>query len=638
MAAAQPLPQLTVKAIFLGLVLSMVLAGANAYLGLFAGMTVSASIPAAVISMAVLKLFKNSNILENNIVQTAASAGESIAAGVIFTIPALIILGYWNVFDYMWVTVIAGLGGLLGVLFTIPLRRSLIVEEQLAYPEGTATAEVLKVGAAPGQGAKILGLAGVLGAATKLVETGFRLWAGTAQAATYVGSSTIAYIGMNLSPALVSVGYIVGLNIAVLVFLGGAISWYVAIPIYSTWLLDGDPGLAAQFTGGMAAGDLAYAIWTSQIRYLGVGAMLVGGVWALISMRGSLVSGVVSGLKTKVRNAGAAYDHTQHDTPMRLVFIGIAVFIVPIFVVYQTIVANVGIAFAMTIVMVIAGFLFSSVAAYMAGLVGSSNNPISGITIATILFTSLLLFWLMGAEALNGPAAAIMVGAVVCCAAAIAGDNLQDLKAGYIVGATPWKQQLMQGIGVLSAVLVMAPILNLLLQAYGIGVPTPEQPDALLAPQATLMASVAEGVFGAGLPWNMIAAGAGVGAVIVALDEYLKLSGAAWRAPVLAVAVGIYLPLELSTAILLGGLIAYAASRRTEAGAGDSALAKRNGLLFASGLITGEALIGIAMAVPIVLTGNPNVIAIDAGVPSFVGLLVIAGLAGWLYRVGTKST
>ncbi|NNC65517.1 MAG: oligopeptide transporter, OPT family [Gammaproteobacteria bacterium] len=637
MAAAQPLPQLTVKAVVLGLVLSMVLAGANAYLGLFAGMTVSASIPAAVISMAVLKLFKNSNILENNIVQTAASAGESIAAGVIFTIPALIILGYWNVFDYMWVTVIAGLGGLLGVMFTIPLRRSLIVEEQLRYPEGTATAEVLKVGAAPGQGAKLLALAGVLGAATKLVETGLRLWAGTAQAATYVGSSTIAYVGMNLSPALVSVGYIVGLNIAVLVFLGGAISWYVAIPIYSTWLLDSDPGLAAQFAGGMGAGDLAYAIWTSQIRYLGVGAMLVGGVWALISMRSSLVSGVISGLKAESRSATAAYDHTQHDTPMRLVFIGIALFIVPIFVVYQTIVANVGIALAMTIVMVIAGFLFSSVAAYMAGLVGSSNNPISGITIATILFTSLFLLWLMGGEAVNGPAAAIMVGAVVCCAAAIAGDNLQDLKAGYIVGATPWKQQVMQGVGVVSAVLVMAPILNLLLQAYGIGVPTADQPDALLAPQATLMASVAEGVFGAGLPWGMIAAGAGVGAGIVALDEYLRMTDAAWRAPVLAVAVGIYLPLELSTAILLGGLIAYAANRRAEAGDGDSALAKRNGMLFASGLITGEALIGIAMAIPIVLTGNPDVIAIDGNVPSFVGLLVIAGLAGWLYRIGTRS-
>jgi putative OPT family oligopeptide transporter len=638
MVAAQPLPQLTLKAILLGFVLSVILAGANAYLGLFAGMTVSASIPAAVISMAVLKLFKESNILENNIVQTAASAGESLAAGVIFTMPALVILGYWNAFDYVWVSVIAGLGGLLGVLFTIPLRRALIVDEQLAFPEGAATAEVLKVGAAPGQGAKILALAGMFGAVTKLVETGLRLWAGTAQAATYVGSSTIAYVGMNLSPALVSVGYIVGLNIAILIFIGGAISWYVAIPIYSTWLLDTDPVLAAQFAGGAAAGDLAFAIWTSKIRYLGVGAMLVGGIWALISMRGSLVSGIISGLRAERRSAGAAvYDHTQHDTPMRLVLVGVALFIIPIFVVYQAILANVGIALAMTLVMVVAGFLFTSVAGYMAGIVGSSNNPISGITIATILFSSLLLFWLTGGDASSGPAAAVMVGAVVCCAAAIGGDNLQDLKAGYIVGATPWKQQLMQAVGVVSAVLVMAPILNLLLSAYGIGVPTAEHPDALLAPQATLMASVAEGVFGAGLPWGMVAAGAGIGIAIIVLDERLKARKATWRAPVLAVAVGIYLPLELSTAIALGGVVAHLARRRNNANNLDATTALRNGMLFASGLITGEALIGIIMAVPIAFTGNPNVFALDTNLPSILGLFVVAALAGQLYRVATRS-
>ncbi len=634
MAATQPLPQLTIKAIALGIVLSMVLAGANAYLGLFAGMTVSASIPAAVISMAILRLFKNSNILENNIVQTAASAGESLAAGVIFTMPALIILNYWSVFDYVWVTVIAGLGGLLGVMFTIPLRRSLIVEEQLAYPEGTATAEVLRAGSAPGQGAKMLAIAGLLGAGVKLVETGLRLWAGTAQAATYVGTSTIAYVGMNLSPALVSVGYIVGLNIAVLVFLGGAISWFVAIPLYSAVYLDGDPALAAQFASGAAAEDLAFAIWTSKIRYLGVGAMLIGGIWALISMRGSLVSGIVSGLSAE-RKTDEVYDHTTHDTPMRLVLVGVALFVVPIFVIYQSIVANTGVAIAMTVVMIIAGFLFSSVAAYMAGLVGSSNNPISGITIATILFTSLMLLWLLGIESTNGPAAAIMVGAVVCCAAAIAGDNLQDLKAGYIVGATPWRQQVMQGVGTVSAVLVMAPILNLLLQAYGIGVPTDQQPNALLAPQATLMASVAEGVFGAGLPWGMVAAGAAIGAAIIVADEMLKARNASWRAPVLAVAVGIYLPLELASAIFVGGLIAHFASRRR--GDGETGtLAERSGMLFAAGLITGEALIGIFMAIPIVVSGDPNIIAMDVELPSVTGLVVIGIVATLLYRVATR--
>ncbi len=638
MAAVTPLPQLTLKAILLGLVLSMVLAGANAYLGLFAGLTVSASIPAAVISMAILKLFKDSNILENNIVQTAASAGESLAAGVIFTLPALIILGYWDVFEYAWVSVIAGLGGLLGVLFTIPLRRSLIVEEQLMYPEGTATAEVLKVGESPSQGAKYLAVAALLGALTKLAETGLHLWSGIAQAATYVGSSTIAYVGMNLSPALVSVGYIVGLNIAVLVFLGGAISWYVAIPIFSAFYLDSSPALAAEFAGGLGPTDLAFAIWTSQIRYLGVGAMLVGGVWALISMRGSIISGVTSGLRAERPVTAGGYDHTKHDAPMKLVLIGIAIFVLPIFAIYYSIVGTMGVALAMTVIMIVTGFLFSSVAAYMAGLVGSSNNPISGITIATILMTSLLLLWLMGGNATAGPAAAIMVGAVVCCAAAIAGDNLQDLKAGYIVGATPWRQQVMQGAGVIAAVLVMAPILNLLLQAYGIGAPTPEQPDALLAPQATLMASVAEGVFGAGLPWTMVAIGAVIGVAIIVLDEYLKATGAAWRAPVLAVAVGIYLPLELAVAILLGGLIAHFTKRRNEATGTDAVVGQRHGMLFASGLITGEALIGIGMAVPIVMSGNPDIIDLGLELPPVIGLLVIAALSWALYRVATTDT
>ena len=637
MVAHTPLPQLTLKAILLGLLLSMVLAGANAYLGLFAGLTVSASIPAAVISMAILKLFKESNILENNIVQTAASAGESLAAGVIFTLPALIILGYWDVFEYAWVSIIAGLGGLLGVLFTIPLRRSLIVEEQLMYPEGTATAEVLKVGESPGQGAKYLAVAALLGALTKLAETGLHLWAGVAQAATYVGSSTIAYVGMNLSPALVSVGYIVGLNIAVLVFIGGAISWFLAIPIFSTFYLETSPALATEFASGLGATDLAFAIWTSQIRYLGVGAMLVGGIWALISMRSSLVSGIMSGLKAELPVTAGSYDHTKHDTPMKFVLIGIAIFVLPIFAVYHSIVGTTGVALAMTVIMIITGFLFSSVAAYMAGLVGSSNNPISGITIATILLTSLLLLWLMGGDATIGPAAAIMVGAVVCCAAAIAGDNLQDLKTGYIVGATPWRQQVMQGAGVIAAVLVMAPILNLLLQAYGLGAPTAEQPNALLAPQATLMASVAEGVFGAGLPWTMVIIGAVIGVAIIVLDEYLKATEANWRAPVLAVAVGIYLPLELATAILLGGLIAYYVRRSNEASGADPVVGQRNGMLFASGLITGEALIGIGMAVPIVVSGNPDIITLGIELPTFIGVLVIAALSVALYRVATRS-
>jgi putative OPT family oligopeptide transporter len=632
-------PQLTVKAVLLGLFLSVVLAGANAYLGLFAGLTVSASIPAAVISMAILKMFKNSNILENNIVQTAASAGESIAAGVIFTIPALVLLGYWDVFDYWWVTAIAGIGGLLGVLFTIPLRRSLIVEQQLAFPEGKATAEVLKVGDDPSSGIKFLAWAALAGAVIKFGSTGLKLWAGTAQAARYVGQSTIGYVGINLSPALISVGYIVGLNISVLVFAGGFVSWYFAIPIFSTYLLDSSPALAEMHASGMSAEDLAGAIWSQQVRYLGVGAMVVGGVWALISMRDSLVDGIKSGMAQYKAGATDAIHHTDQDTPMNYVLIGIALMIIPIFILYQNIVSNLGISITMTVIMVIAGFLFSSVAAYMAGLVGSSNNPISGITIATILFASFILLLLMGPDAALGPPAAIMIGGVVCCAAAIAGDNLQDLKAGYIVGATPWKQQVMQGVGVVSSVLVMAPILTLLLQAYGIGVPTAEHPDPLAAPQATLMASVAQGVFQGGLPWTMAIIGGVVGILVVITDEVLKSKGSTFRAPVLAVAVGIYLPLELSTAILVGGLIAHFAAKVHAKRGVDGEKSMRHGMLFAAGLITGEALVGILMAIPIVQSGDADVFALSESMQfgGTLGLVIVGLVSVWMYRVASAK-
>ncbi len=629
MSAGAPLPQLTIKATILGLVLSALLAGANAYLGMFAGLTISASIPSAVISMAVLRLWRNSNILENNMVQSIASSGEAIAAGVIFTFPALILLGHWRVFDYWWVTVIAGVGGLLGVLFTIPLRRSLIVEQQLAFPEGTATVEVLRVGDAPSRGALYLASAAILGALVKVAETGLELWSGTAQAATYVRGSTILYAGTNLSPALLGVGYIVGLNIAVLVFVGGALSWYVAIPIYSTWFLSSDPTLAGQFAAGATAADLAGAIWSAKIRYLGVGAMLIGGIWTLFSLRTSLAAGIRSGLAATRRQADSATDHRERDMPMRLVLASAVLFVVPIYFLYDAIVGTAGVALAMTGIMVLAAFLFAAVGGYLAGIVGSSNSPISGITMATILLTSLLLRALMGADAVAAPAAAILVGAVVCCAASIGGDNLQVLKTGYLLGATPWRQQLGQSLGVVSAVLVMAPILNLLLNAYGIGARTPEHPNALLAPQANLMASVAKGVFGGGLPWGMIAAGAVIGAIIIAVDVYLQKRGSSWRAPVLAVAVGIYLPLELAVPILAGGIIAFLAARRLPSQVDSQA---GLGVLFAAGLITGEAMTGILMAIPIYLTKNPDVIAVPWHVPGIVAVVVMGLVTYALYR------
>jgi putative OPT family oligopeptide transporter len=633
------LREITVRALMLGIVLAVVLAAANAYLGLFAGITVSASIPAAVISMAVLRLFRDSNILENNIVQTSASAGESLAAGVIFTIPALVILGTWTDFDYWQTTVIAGLGGALGVLFTIPLRRALIVENPLRYPEGVATAEVLKVGEQGGAGVKYLAWAGLIGAAFKLGDTGLRLWGGVLETARYVGGA-IAYFGTNLSPALVGVGYIVGLNIAVLIFLGGAMNWLVAIPIVAA--TQGVPE-------GMAAVDAAGQIWSRQTRYLGVGAMVVGGLWALIRLRSSLVGGIRSGIaayRTRRAGGGDALERTERDVPMPWVGAALLLAAIPLGALFVGFTDSLWIGLLMAAIMLVAGFLFSAVAGYMAGLVGSSNNPISGVTIATILTAALLLLAFMGAGSVAGPAAAVFIGATVACAAAIAGDNMQDLKAGRLLGATPYKQQIMQMVGVVASAFVMAPVLKLLMQAYGIGAPTAEHAQPLAAPQATLMAAVAGGVFRGGLPWPMVIAGMVVAVLIIVLDLWLERRKSDFRAPVLAVAVGIYLPFELSVAIMLGGVVAWLVARRRSriqaampvvdrAGFVEwSSLGDRHGLLFAAGLITGEALVGILLAIPIVVTGDRNALAFF-GVHGWVwpGVVLLVLVMVGLYRV-----
>ena len=640
-------PQLTVRAIVLAIVLAMILAAANTYLGLFAGMTIASAIPAAVVSMAVLRVLGGGGILENNIVQTGGSAGASLASGVIFTIPALVILGFWDDFDFLWVVAIAALGGILGVLFSVPLRRSLIVDQGLTFPEGKAAAEVLRTGENPAQGVKILGGAALGGGALKLAAaSGLGLVPDTAAIAGYVGKG-IAYFGTNLSPALLGVGYIVGLNIGAVVFFGGVISWNVAIPLYGAFGLDGNPDLASA-VAGLSAEDAAGVLWSRQIRYLGVGAMLVGGLWALFSLRKSLLAGVKSGLAAARAGTKTAIAHTERDLPMKGVLIGIVVFALPLLMLYQNIVGSFAVSVPMTIIMIVAGFLFCSVSGYMAGLVGTSNNPVSGITIGTILFSAGVLLMLMGRGSEIGPVAAIMIGAVVCCAACIAGDNLQDLKCGHIVGATPWRQQVMLAIGAFASALVLAPVLNLLASAYGIGVPTEAHPDPLLAPQATLMASVARGLFGGSLPWPTIGVGAAIGAAIIAVDELLKAKRAGFRVPVLAAAVGIYLPLELSTPIFLGGLLAWFCERTLKASGRvttpeEAESLGRRGMLFAAGVITGEALMGIVIAIPIVVTGRADVLALPAqlrigqeAAGEWLGLAVLALLAYWLYRTATS--
>lgn len=625
--ASQNLPEITLKVVILSIVLSIVLGAANTYLGLFAGMTVSASIPASVISMAVFRLFRKSNILENNIVQTVASAGESVAGGVIFTIPALVIMGTWQQFNYWETTLIAAMGGILGMLFTIPLRRAMIVEDPLQFPEGIATAEVLKVGERGGAGVKAIAIAGAIGAIYKLGQTGFRLWTSAFESATYTGRS-IAYFGTDLSPALVAVGYIVGLNIAMLVFIGGAINWWIAIPILSAFTPQ-DPSVPAL--------DVAYELWSTQTRYIGVGAMVVGGLWALVQLRKSLLKGLRSSMEAyRHMRTGGTIARTERDVPIQWMALALVLAIIPLYFIARHITGLSGISVIIAVLMLVSAFLFSAVAAYMAGVVGSSNSPISGVTIATIMCSSLLLLLVMGSGNMAGPAAAILIGAVVCNAAALAGDNMQDLASGRILGATPWKQQVMNTIGIIAAALIMAPTLTLLNTAYGIGAPTPEHPDPLPAPQANLMASVAKGIFQGGIPMNMVLIGAALAAVVIFIDSVLKSRGSSFRVPVLAMAIGIYLPFELAVPIAFGGVIAWIAGRRYR-NAAEREEGERNGTLCAAGLITGEALVGIVMAIPIVLSGSAEVFAFS-GVHNVAwpGVLLLGLVLYWLYHSATK--
>lgn len=610
--------EITLKAFFLSIFLSIILSSAMVYLGLYAGMTISASIPAAIMSMGILRLFKNSNILENNIVQTAASAGESLAAGVIFTLPALLLIGYWDTISYWEVTKIAMVGGILGALFTVPLRRALILKARLRFPEGVATAAVLKTGHETDakksqQSLKIIGISALVGGFVKLGELAFSVWSSALGGAVAI-KGAIFGMGASLSPSLFSVGYIVGRNIGILAFTGGLISWAVAIPIYSyLYGFEGDNYF-----------ESANIIWNAKIRYLGVGAMVVGGIWSVIQLAKPLIESIQLSLKTLQENSDNI-SLEERDLPINYVFIAILAMLVPISLTYFGIIGSWSSAVILSFVMLIFGFLFSAVAAYMAGVVGSSNNPISGVTIATILFSSLLIISFFDIDSSKGAAAAILIGAVVCCAAAIGGDNLQDLKTGNIVGATPWKQQLMQLVGVVSAALTLGIVLTLLHEAYGIG------SSDLPAPQAVLMTNVANGVFQGNLEWGMIYAGAILGIVIIMIDQYQAFRKADFRVPILAVAIGIYLPIELTLPIFIGGMLNHFASKTA------SEEGKNNGLLIASGLITGEALMAIFIAVPLFFDKNywPN-LSLPSPVNDLVGIAIITIILHRLFLVAKK--
>ncbi len=579
--------EVTLIALVLGGLLSILMAAANTYLGLKAGMTVSASIPAAVISTAILRgIFRRGTILENNIVQTMASAGESLAAGAIFTIPALLLVGAWQEFKFWPTTLIVLLGGLLGIVFMVPLRRALVVERpELIYPEGVACAEVLKAGQKGGKDILLI-LAGLgMGALFKFFVTGLHVMKSVVEGAVGIGRSAF-YFGSDMSLALVAVGYIVRLPIASLIFLGGVIGWVITIPMLGGWESDTAPL------------ETVWSLWSSHVRFIGVGAMLVGGLHSIWHVRGGILSGVTALHRvggSASANGTAARPRTDRDMSLASLMLVFLPSVFGTFFLYDYLTGNFGVAVAATVVMVIAAFLFVAVATYIVGLVGSSNSPVSGMTICALLLTAGVLLAL-GIRGDSAIAATLGVAGVVCCAVCTAGDVSQDLKTGWLVGATPVRQQWAEVLGVLVSCCFFAPVLTLLHNAYGIGT---GGPDSLAAPQAGLFASLVDGFFGAGtLPWNMIALGAGIGVLLILLDRLLERSGSAFRAHVMPVAVGIYLPLSLATPIFLGGLL-HQVFRR--AGSGNSPGLQDPGLLFGSGLIAGESLMGILLAIPIVL-------------------------------------
>ena len=617
--------ELTVRVIVIGVLLGGVMTAANAYLGLYVGMTVSASIPAAVMSMLILRgfKFKDVTILENNSVQTMASAGESLAAGVIFTVPALLVLGIWE--DIQWVDtfLIAILGGLLGTMFTIALRRLFIVEEALPYPEGVACREVLVAGEKGGSGLIAIIYALLIGATYGWMVKGFKA---THSKLEGVGEAlgTRFYAGSELSLALLSVGYIVGLRIASFIFLGGVVGFAILVPIYG--LFNGFPDGTGMLN---TIGVYDYKeVWGTQIRYAGVGAMVVGGVYTLWSMRKTIAEGLSKAFSAS--NNGEEQLRTEMDLPLDKVMMvcGILVVLIGLFYWYAT--GSLVMALAGALFLAVVSFFFAAVAGYIAGVVGSSNSPVSGMTIATLLFT-IGLVWvvgglIMGMGQTEMMVATMFIAAIVATSAAIAGDVMQDLKTGHMVGATPWRQQTAEIIGVTVGALVIGPVLSILHDAFQIsktacgntndsliaeGAPTSDLyncDEALFAPQAELIGAIVQGAFGGDINLPMVLLGAVIAVVLIRLAM-----------PVMSVAIGIYLPLYLSVPIMAGGIISHillSSARLRIDGTLEGEASKEaelavkevqdKGVLIGAGFIAGESLMGVLLAIFIVANMDPS--------------------------------
>jgi putative OPT family oligopeptide transporter len=602
------LPEFTSTSIVLGILLAVLFGGANAYLGLRVGMTVSASIPAAVISMGIIRIIlKKDSILENNIVQTIGSAGESLAAGAIFTMPAIFMwMKEWGEGSpsFVEMAVIGFCGGILGVLFMIPLRKALIVKEHgiLPYPEGTACAEVLLAGEEGGEKASGVFIGLGIAAVYKFISDGLKLFPSEVhyEIDAYKGSA----IGMDVLPALAGVGYICGPKISAYMLSGGVLGWFVLMPLIALFGVDTILFPATDPVSEILSKEGAFGLWGNYIRYIGAGAVAAGGIMSLIKSLPLIIRTFKDAMKDYAKkDFGNSANRTDHDLPMKTIIIAVVAVALIMWLIPVIPVSLIG-----AIIIIVFGFFFATVSSRMVGLVGSSNNPVSGMAIATLLFATMILK-ATGTTGREGMLGAIAIGSIICIIAAIAGDASQDLKTGYILGATPYKQQYGELIGVIVSALAIGGVLYLLNAAWGFG------STELPAPQATLMKMVVEGVMGGNLPWTLVFVGVGIAIVI----EIVGI-------PVLPFAVGLYLPIHLSTGIMVGGLVRLYFDKKKGLSEEKRKDVVEGGILFSSGLIAGEGLIGILLAVFAIIPIGASTLGGVLDISSIVSLGNIGGI------------
>ena len=644
-SAAQPgggsLRELTIRGILLGALITVLFTAANVYLGLKVGLTFATSIPAAVISMAILRLFKDANLLENNIVQTIASAAGTLAA-IIFVLPGLVIVGWWQGFPYWTTAAVCFVGGVLGVMFSVPLRRALVTGSDLPYPEGVAAAEVLRVGSQSAEGAEEnrRGLATIV--AGSLASAGFallvamRLAAGEVGRNFRLGGGSASGINASLSLALVGVGHLVGLSVGIAMFIGMLIAWAGLMPFLTA---------AQAGAAGIPVDDLVGNVFGTEVRFIGAGTIGIAAIWTLLRILGPVLAGIRSSLAaSRARGKGELVELTERDLPVSIVGGTILLSLIPIAVLLYLFAQGgpiaadpVPVIVASVAYVLIVGAVIAAVTGYMAGLIGASNSPVSGVGILAVIISALMLAAFFGRNMSENDTAALVAyalftTAIVFSVATISNDNLQDLKTGQLVGATPWKQQLALVLGVAFGSLIIPPVLDLLNQAFGFAGASGAGANALPAPQAALISALAKGVLGGDLRWDLIGGGALIGAVVIGIDEALGRMGR-MRLPPLAVGIGIYLPMAITLLVPFGALLGHFWEKRA-ARASNPEFFGRMGILLATGLIVGESLFGVLFAGIVGLTGSDAPLALvgaDFPLAIPIGLVVFIGIIGWIY-------